>query len=95
MAQKPAKTRANRRVSEEEIFMQKMFAYALVAMESLPAHRQDKAFLEIAQAVLENYHNPSHLMQFLDLARERIRGRRNVVRLDDHRLFPARKQQTP
>jgi len=92
--QKRRKTKPKEFSREGDIFLRKMFAYAFVAIESLPPHRQDQAFLDLAHKVLVNYHSPSHLMQYVDQARERIhleyprehiRPRGEVVRLDDYR----------
>lgn len=82
---KTGMSRRKKRSPEEGIFVRKMFAYAFVAMESLPSHRQDQPFLELAQKVLEHYPEPTHIMRYLDDARERIQQRGEIVRLDDYR----------
>ena len=87
---KAGKRQAKERSREEGIFVRKMFAYAFVAMESLPAHRQDQPFLQLAQMVLEHYPEPQRLMRYLNDARARIQQRGDVVRgevvrLDDYR----------
>lgn len=82
---KAGKTRRQEPSPEEGIFVRKMFAYALVAMESLPSHRRDQPFLELAQKVLEHYPEPTRIMRYVDDARERIQQRGEIVRLDDYR----------
>ena len=92
--QKSGKTQGKLRSREEGIFVRKMFAYAFVAMESLPPDRQDQAFLQLAKMVLEHHPEPQRLTRYLDdararihrhQARERIKRRGVVVRLDDYR----------
>jgi hypothetical protein len=92
---KAGKGQARGRSAEEAIFIRKMFAYAFVAMENLPSHRRDGAFLQLAEMVLEHHPEPQRLRRYLDEARARIQQRSEimggeivgseVVRLDDYR----------